>query len=46
MDKKISLAEMLKSEVIVDFINRDQVKIAEDSGAFAIITNAKKYIKP
>jgi len=36
-DLKIGLAEMLKGGVIMDVMNADQAKIAEDSGAVAVM---------
>ncbi len=37
MNLKIGLAEMLKKGVIMDVINVDQAKIAEDAGAIAVM---------
>ena len=34
---KVGLAEMLKGGVIMDVTNKDQAKIAEDSGACAVM---------
>ena len=34
---KVGLAEMLKGGVIMDVMNADQAKIAEDSGAVAVM---------
>ena len=36
-DVKVGLAEMLKGGVIMDVTNQDQAKIAEDSGACAVM---------
>src|ERR1700744_3448147 len=35
--EKVGLAEMLKGGVIMDVINADQAKIAEDAGAVAVM---------
>src|SRR5437762_1423769 len=37
LDLKIGLAEMLKNGVIMDVINREQARIAEDAGAVAVM---------
>ncbi len=37
MDLKIGLAEMLKGGVIMDVVNMEQAKIAEDAGAVAVM---------
>ena len=34
---KVGLAEMLKGGVIMDVMNADQAKIAEDAGAVAVM---------
>ena len=36
-DLKVGLAEMLKGGVIMDVMNVDQAKIAEDAGAVAVM---------
>ena len=41
MKKKIALAEMLKGGVIMDVTNAEQAKIAEDSGAVAVMALEK-----
>ena len=35
--EKVGLAEMLKGGVIMDVVNTDQAKIAEDAGAVAVM---------
>ncbi len=37
MDLKVGLAEMLKGGVIMDVVNAEQAKIAEDAGAVAVM---------
>jgi len=41
MNKKIALAEMLKGGVIMDVTNPEQARIAEDSGAVAVMALEK-----